>query len=306
MTTPRNIHAPFSSVTFQALGYIQALARLGPQVGDVFFVDATNGSDTADGKTPATALKTIGAALAKCTDAHNDVIVAWGNFAEVNTIEIEKLHIYGLMTGGQSYLTRINSVAEAETATFLIHAYDVEIAYLQVLGNHDVGVLKPAIYAEGDEGGSRSHIHDALISALTPSATKYCNGIDLEGDRHTVERVIIENCKNGIKVLNGYTAAAYKILLKDLRIRACDTGIDVNSLTEGTGKHGLMGENIDIDAYGAYAEDRGIKVEALGGHPVFRNCFISGYTTAITKGNAKWVNCYEDTGGGTLINPANY
>jgi len=42
--------------------------------GSIFYVDGTNGSDTNDGTSPSTALKTLSAAYAKCTSDKHDVI----------------------------------------------------------------------------------------------------------------------------------------------------------------------------------------------------------------------------------------
>lgn len=46
-----------------------------PSVGDIFYVDSGNGSDSNGGKTQHGALKTVGAAYALTTSGHNDVVL---------------------------------------------------------------------------------------------------------------------------------------------------------------------------------------------------------------------------------------
>jgi hypothetical protein len=60
-----------------------------PYVGDIYYIDPTNGNDSYNGTDPKSALKTLGAAYAKLTDNNHDVIVIvpGGTGAGTGTVE---------------------------------------------------------------------------------------------------------------------------------------------------------------------------------------------------------------------------
>lgn len=265
--------------------------------GNIYYVDAAVGLNTNDGLSPQKPLLTLAAALAKCVDGHEDYIVARGNFTDsALTITKSKVHLIGLLGGyGQSYLTQIQSGASATGATILIQAIDVEIANLRVMGNRDPGFHYPAILADGANSGTRSHIHDVTVPMLTPSGTQYCHGIHLVGDRHTVERCLIENSDVGILIDETGGVTTYRIVLSNIVIRACDIGLSIQAVSEAVGRHGVIGEDLHIDGNGANAVNRAIIVGGLGGYPSFLRAHMCGYganqAATVTVGNGKFSDC---------------
>lgn len=69
-------------------------------MGNVFFVDYRNGSDSNDGRSKEAAMKTLSGAIARCTSNNHDVILIDGDSTVVETekltISINRVHIYGL------------------------------------------------------------------------------------------------------------------------------------------------------------------------------------------------------------------
>lgn len=267
--------------------------------GNIYYVDAATGLDTNSGESPQAPLKTLAAAYAKCVDGHEDYIILRGNFLDsALTIQKSKLHIHGLLGAyGQSYLTRIQSGDSATGPTLLIQAIDVEIGNLQVQGNRDPGKHYAAIFADGGEpghDGSRSHIHDIVIPMMTPSAANYCTGIHLVGNRHTVERAIIENSDVGILIDEDGGVTTYRTVLSDIIMRACNIGLHVFAESEAVGQSPLMAQDLFIDGAQAFAPGRAITLDGTSGHDSFLRAHMQGYgneAATITKGNGKYTDC---------------
>lgn len=267
--------------------------------GNIYYVDAVTGLDSNSGESPQAPLLTLAAAYAKCVDGHEDYIVVRGNFGEAITIQKSKLHLIGLLGGyGQSQLSRISSPAASVTgATILIQALDVEIANLQAMGLRDVGKHYPAIFADGGEpghDGSRSYIHDVVIPMMTPSATLYCTGIHLVGNRHTVEHALIENSDIGILIDEDGGVPTHRTVLSDIIMRACNVGLHVFAEVEAVGQSPLMAADLFIDGAQAFAPDRAIKLDGTSGHDSFLRAHMQGYgneAATITKGNGKYTDC---------------
>lgn len=266
--------------------------------GTKYFVDADNGLDTNTGRSWSKALLTLAAAHTKCVDGNDDVIIARGNFSDsAITITKSKVHLFGIMGKGpnQSYLTRISSGASATGATILIQAYDVEVAYLQVMGNRDDGLHYPAIFADGYNGGTRANIHDVFIPMLTPSATQYCHGIHLAGDRHTVAHAIIENSDIGILINEEGGVTTYRIVLEDIKMRACNIGLHISADSGTTGRYGVAAQDLHIDGFGAYAANLAILVDGVTHNPAILRAHMSGYGAdqagTVTMGTGKFSDC---------------
>lgn len=263
-----------------------------PQVGNIFYVNKDGGGDGLSGKTWDTALATLTQAHALCEAEGDDYIIArhgQSSFAECLTITKAKVHLLGLGAFDKRYTTRINNGGDGQP-TILVQARDVEIGGIMPLGDRDNH--HAAILLDGDNLGTRSYVHDCFVTMLTPSGTKYCDGIKLIGDRHTLRRIIVDSCAKGIYVTSG-VQATYEILMEQIMMYACNDGIVVDSLQQSTGQHGLMADDLYIDALGAYAIGQGILVTA--GNPTFRNADVIGYGTDqagnVTVGNGKFVNC---------------
>ena len=99
VTTPNN--GP-SSDTATLMAYLKQVVNVtGGVFGDVYFVDYRNGDDTNnDGKSPATALKTLSAAITAVTTNNNDVIFIDGDSTVVETAMVSltknRVHIVGI------------------------------------------------------------------------------------------------------------------------------------------------------------------------------------------------------------------
>lgn len=259
---------------------------------EIFHVDKANGNDQRSGRGWDTALATMTQAHSLCESEADDYIIARhgaSSFAECVTITKNKVHLIGYGVNDKRYVTRINNGGDGQP-TILVQARDVEIAGIMPLGDRDNH--HAAILLDGDNLGTRSWVHDCFVTMLTPSATKYCDGIKLIGDRHTLERLVIDSQLNGIYVTSG-VQATYEILIRNILMYACNVGILVDSLQQSTGQHGLMADDLYIDGLGAYALDKAIKVTA--GNPTFRNADVIGYGSNqagnVTVGNGKFVNC---------------
>ncbi len=276
--------------------------RPGQPVGNVFYVDADNGQDGNPGDSWDEPLLTWTRALALCTADADDYVIGRGNFGEDIAITKSKVHLFGLLGGGgRSYLTRINN--GGSDSTILVQARDVEIANLIAIGNRDVGKHYPAIELDGDNSGTRAHVHDCFISMLTPSSTKYTNGIVItSGDRQTIENCVIESCSVGVLV-NSAVQTTYEIIVRNNFIYACNKGIHLMNLQYATGQFGCLVANNIITGQGAESAANGIDVDASATGALLVENLIAGYGTPIVNGgSALSVRNYDQTTGGALIN----
>ncbi len=275
----------------------------GQPVGDVFYVDADNGLDGNTGESWDKPLLTWTRALVLATDGADDYIIGRGNFSEDIAITKSKVHLLGLLGGGgRSYLTRINN--GGSDSTILVQAVDVEIANLIAIGNRDVGKHYPAIELDGDNGGTRAYVHDCFITMLTPSATKYTNGITItSGDRQTIENCVIDSCMVGILV-NSAVQTTYEIIIRNNFIYACNKGIHLMNTQFSTGQFGCLVAHNIITGQGAESETNGIDVDASATGCLLVENMIAGYTTDIQDdGSVLAIQNYNDASGGTKLNP---
>lgn len=98
VVTPNN--GP-SSNTGTLMAYLKQVVNVtGGVFGDIWFVDYGSGADTNDGKSPATAFKTLSAAISAVTTNNNDVIFIDGNSTVVETAMVSltknRVHIVGI------------------------------------------------------------------------------------------------------------------------------------------------------------------------------------------------------------------
>jgi len=260
--------------------------------GNIWFVNATKGSDGYSGEAPTAAKKTITAALAKTRAEYDDYVIINGaatNFYENIVLTKNKVHLIGTQGQTLGYRTRMNN-SGAGTPTITVKARDCELAGISPLG--DRTLHQAAVFLDGDNGGIRTWVHDLILNMITPSAGNYCDGILSVGERQTIEDIIMKNCKNGIRITSG-VVATFEIQLRRIVGYANDVGILIDSLQEGVGQHGLMADDIFIDGYQAAVPDVGVKVTS--GFPAFRNMDVGGYGVAqvnnITVGSGRYTNC---------------
>lgn len=85
---------------------------------NVFFVDATNGSDNNDGRDPRAPLDTIQAALNKCvTDRGDVVVIEPGSYAENLTVTKNYVHLVAAVEGGYGRPDVVPTTGTAITVT---------------------------------------------------------------------------------------------------------------------------------------------------------------------------------------------
>jgi len=112
------------------LGGIAQLQIPGAALGATIYVDGCAGSDDNNGHTPQTPLLTIAAALALCTNDHNDTIIVLDYYALESdlavTINKSKVTLIG-SPGGCKDRSWTCVHATADTACFIIAANDVRI-----------------------------------------------------------------------------------------------------------------------------------------------------------------------------------
>jgi hypothetical protein len=277
---------------------------IGPTAGfgKFYYVDAVNGNDVNDGLSPATALKTITAAVGKCTAGADDVIIAKGSFAEQVVINKRAVHLYGVMSGFGDQRrdeTKLQSTPALTGATILIQAYDVEVAYLYVAGNCDNH--HPAIFADGINGGTRAFIHDCKIwgSPVTWSNLLYANGIELCGDMHTVKNCNIDRSMVGILVTETPpgTCTTYDTLIEANEFRGCARGVEIEAYSPGVKQHDAMIKDNDLNGANvgtAVTADRGIYHHGPGvGHSFIKRNHFANYVDSIDAAGSVLIRNYE-------------
>lgn len=111
-------------------GGIGSLLYPGAALGTVLYVDGVAGSDSNSGFDPQHPLLTIAAALALCTNDHNDTIVIldyWNMEGDTEvTIRTSKVNIIG-SPGGCKDRSWTSLHATADTACLVIAAHDVRV-----------------------------------------------------------------------------------------------------------------------------------------------------------------------------------
>jgi hypothetical protein len=263
-------------------------------LGNVYYADSLIGLSSNDGVDPQTPCLYLQDAINKCVDNHDDYVIARGSFSDsAVVIAKRRLHLFGLQQDGfgQEQLTRISSGASATGATILIQADDVEVGNLQAMGNRDPGKHYPAIQVNNNIG--RAFLHDIYVPMLTPSNVNYCEGLNLIGNRITVQRCLIENSSVGIHVNELGGIVTQRIVLQQIVMRACNRGLWIEAVSEAIGQHGVMAEDLFID--GHKAETPGLAILVAAGNPVIRYADMCGYgateALTLTKGNGKFLNC---------------
>jgi hypothetical protein len=127
-------------------------------VGNVYWVDADNGSDTDDGKTANTAFKTIAKAYDMVTSNNNDVILlsAYSAHAQTSMLTISKnrVHFIGTGIGARKYGQRARitmGVTTATTDVFLLKNTGVGNSFINI--KFDSGNTLTQAVATVGEGG---------------------------------------------------------------------------------------------------------------------------------------------------------
>lgn len=146
--------------------------------GDIYFVDADNGSDNNDGLSLGKALKTIAAAYALVTTNNNDVIAlsANGNHAltAMLTVAKNRVHFIGLGIGNRKYglRTKISlGVTTAATDIAVMKNTGIGNTFANIkFANDNTKAESLAVVAEGGEYASYSNC-ELYRSTLLNGAT---------------------------------------------------------------------------------------------------------------------------------------
>ena len=136
-------------------GGLGGYLRPGANLGSVFYVDG-NGPDTNSGLVPTAPKASITAALALCTNDHNDTIVVldyWAAGTEAWPINVDKsmVSIIGVYSGGAIW-PQVNPVGDV--AAFNVTAAYTRIVNLSVNGGATAGCIQLGASVWGIEIGS--------------------------------------------------------------------------------------------------------------------------------------------------------
>lgn len=195
--------------------------------GDVFWVDATNGSDTDPGNRPGAPFKTLEKALDEVTDNNNDVIWHKGyeNLTAGLTIDTEKTSILGWAYMGSNPVYpetgSLDRSTKEDAAVLIIDADFVEIAGLTFNCDWTTGqVESPALRV--NEGANKSYIHDCYFPDWARANMRA--GIQLEGCHFTViERCTFQsvygNIDAGILTTGGSGSNPASTIIKDCKFK---------------------------------------------------------------------------------------
>jgi hypothetical protein len=326
--------APYTAVastpfTVKAIGNLMEeingkLDALRGQFGNVYYVDQNNGNDANDGLTRETALKTITAADALCTDNHNDYIVfkgkttSGGQYNATEAVITKKgVHLVGDayfrgMGGGysDSCLTWANTagVMDSNYGTYKVglqvKADGVEIAGIKFY-NPDATQAQYAIGFMDSSGGGRGFsVHDCYFQGQYDGPADRTSGIIVIG----VESGHIYNnffyaCETTIKMQAGGVRYCTKIVVEKNVIQGSKYGVYLNGL-DVCDNVIIDNDFVDKGAYGYTMVNGILIVTGANGNYVARNMFgTTTATTAITNGgtNNMFIENYDAATSGTLV-----
>lgn len=115
-------------------GGISTIAGDQPGIGDIFYVDGSNGDDTNDGLTPDTPVLLLTYALSLCTNGANDYIIVLGYpgaaAGETWPVAVDKSKVHIIGTPAQAAPSPFINTP-ADTDAFTVSASNVEIAGLE-------------------------------------------------------------------------------------------------------------------------------------------------------------------------------
>jgi len=169
--------------------------------GNVFWVRPTNGSDVNDGKSPASAFQTLGAALAACVANQNDVVLlcAEGNAAGVTTASLsanlnwskDLVHLIGV--NGAPFIGQRSRISNSATVPAFANLFTVSangcriqnIEFFQGAGSTNPSAASTCVTVSGQ----RNHFVNCQISGIgdTTLDDAGSNSLTLSGSENTFE-----------------------------------------------------------------------------------------------------------------------
>lgn len=281
--------------------------------GQTFYVDSSKADDTGSGLAPATAKKTLAAAITLCTDNAGDrIIVAPGfseNVASAGALVFNKIgvKIIGLGEGTNRPLLQFTSAA---SATVTVTAANVTLQNFRVKTTVDELVTCFAVTAahftlDGvdlvDNGATAQMLgFMTLSSAATDCTIRNCKHLQTTaaaGETSWIEfdaahRLSIEDCRFEIvtintansHIINGTTAATLNAFFKNVYIYQT-AGANAIPLTTFAGSTGIQ-DNVHICAPSA---------TAIAGLNALTNMSARGCTASNTAGKNGAVEPAVDT-----------
>lgn len=172
-------------------------------VGNTYFVDGNSGLDTNDGLTPDRPLKTITAALAKCTDNHDDyirVIDGWNQDGGVISVNKNRVHIIGI---GNKLSPYVMQKATGDAFIFSVTGDYCEIAGFALGGGATAGGIECV-------GSLGLWVHDCFFGDADIGDTPEC-GIECRQGTVNAYMVIENNIFAGSGGTSQGTISAYGI-----------------------------------------------------------------------------------------------
>jgi len=138
-------------------GGISTIVGDQPGVGNIYYVDGTNGLDTNDGLTPDTPMLTLTTAIDATTANANDYVIVLGYpgaaVGETWPVAVNKAKVHIVGTPAQASPSPLIN-APGDTACFLVSASNVEIAGLEFSAGASHGCI------ETSGGVWKGNIHD--------------------------------------------------------------------------------------------------------------------------------------------------
>jgi hypothetical protein len=182
----------------------------GMQIGNVYFLDGTSGSNTANGKDQTHAVKTLAQAIKMTTSGHHDYILAFGAETGTAAVEISQkyLHIIGIGTGGvlNEHARGFNYTCAATVDTLQPTA---AADYIEIAGIRWVCSATDHILID-DAGctGASFHHNTVYGSGTASNAIR----LDIEGDQWSICDNVFWQCKLAIDLAEADCVVARNII----------------------------------------------------------------------------------------------
>lgn len=282
-----------------------------PQKGQSWFVDSVNGTTTADGKTRATALSTIAAAVALASAG--DTIYLSGSFNEAVTCSLAGLRFVGIGTGPKQAIWTAPTVAGSWCLKISAEFVEVRNIYFKPVIYTTSGVPS-AIYLTG---ANWAQIKDCRFQGQTGSYKAiYAPAADCDN-------VHIKNCEFFYLNTATHGAAIWGVnaggvqfsgwVIEGCKFHSCLTAIKA-SMRCGTIKNCEFVE-YGVNPAGAVAQLMSLGIDLSGtdgtnsGCNVVTGCNLGGtYNATLYKVGAtgdQWAGNFNVlTGGVTAANPS--
>ena len=189
--------------------------------GNIFYVKPFTGSNNSDGKTPATAFKTLACALSNATANQNDVVVMFaesntaGNTTDYQSVNLawnkDMVHLIGVNAGGASSMR--SRVAPLSTAAIFYNLFTLSASgcLIQNIEFYQGAMLTSAAAAATcvTVSGSRNHFVNCQISGIGDTTLDFAgsNSLTLSGSENT-----FDNCYIGLDTVLRATSVTEVIL----------------------------------------------------------------------------------------------